>query len=197
MAKESDSVRPRNARRSGPARLSLRIRTEGKRLMHHQCWLLGRDIWHPDGNLLTRYGFKRFGVPESQTGSNAYRLRRESGSEIIVWGFGMFCGDGHGRGVFVRRYGFSPVLLTEGTLVMPIWNPDLLVPLRSPVPDPGALSALLKSLVRWVIDYEEWVRTTAGRDWRDACLGDWSGAELGADEIESGWKRLFKMLSKV
>ncbi len=45
----------------------------GELLLHHQCWFFGRDILHPDGNLLVQYGFKRYKAPK-KTGTNRYRI---------------------------------------------------------------------------------------------------------------------------
>lgn len=164
-------------------------------LMHHQCWLFGRDIFHPQGNLLIRYGFERFGKPPNETGSNCYRLRRADKSEINLWGWGVFYGQGK-DGIFIKRYEFCPRLFSVGHLKIPVFKSENLPPSRLPREDfqIKAARSLTLGFIEWVLNYEDWVAKTCGKTWRQKCLREWSNAELNSRQIRAGWKKLRRNL---
>lgn len=175
------------------------LRVLGEKLMHHQCWFFGRDIWHPDGNLLIRYGFERHGVPSGEKGGNAYRLKVSGECELVLWGFGVFFGREARGGVFIRRYGFDPRLTSRSSLKLPIANPDAMPPNRRPqsVADRRTANEFTAEIIVHFLTYEDWIERECGRRWRTKCLRDWSNAELNNAQIRRGWKKLQTKLGEL
>jgi hypothetical protein len=58
------------------------------RVLDVQFWLMGRDVEHPDGNLLTRLGLTRQRVPDRPWPSR-YR-RDEPDGHVLIWPCGLF-----------------------------------------------------------------------------------------------------------
>jgi hypothetical protein len=168
-------------------------------LFHHQFWFFGRDIHHPAGNLLIRRGFKRFGVPEGESGGNAYRFRFDERREIVLWGFGLFFGDKTRGGIFLRRYEFPPKFLNAARLRLPIWKPEQIPAPRLPRDEFEAQTVwrlTLDALV-WITDYETWVEEICGANWREQCLREWKNARLGQRLIRRRRENLIKHLEQL
>lgn len=164
----------------------------GEKLMHHQCWFFGRDIWHPNGNLLIKYGFERFGVPEGAKGGNAYRRVTDDGREMIVWGFGMFLGDRDRGGVFLKRYDFRPFLMRQASIRLPLWRAEDL-PFHHPPrteTDRAFGARMTAQLIAEILEYEKWIGPEAGKSWRGDCLAAWDNAVLTTDQVRRGWRRI-------
>ena len=176
-----------------------KIRWLGEDLMNHQCWNFGRDIYHPSGNLLIDYGLERFGVPSRQTGGNSYRMYLKENSELVIWGFGIFLGEAKSGGIFINRFHFSPNILKNSGLDLPIPVSDQLPPNRKPLTKKERKTALdkTKRIVDWIIEYETWIGKHCDKNWRMQCLADWGKATLAPEEIESGWKNLQKHLTLI
>lgn len=168
------------------------IKVFGESLLHHQCWFFGRDIWHPQGNLLVRCGFERCGASEGHAGSNCYRLRREEPFEINLWGFGIFFGDASLGGIFIKRYDFRPRLLGIGKLNAPVFKSEHLPPSRRPREDYEMKTArhLTGDFIRWVLRYEDWIEKTCGKSWRRKCLREWDKAAFPARQVKANWQTL-------
>ncbi len=173
------------------------IRELGERLLHHQCWFFGRDIWHGRGNLLIRYGFERFAPTEKEKGSNLYRWR-EAGNEINLWGWGVFYGNETG-GILIKRYDFRPRLLGVGKLRVPVFKSENLPPSRVPRKDFQIENArnLTLDFIHWIVRYEDWIEQTCGTRWRGKCLRDWQNAVLKKREIRKQWNFLQNELKKI
>lgn len=174
------------------------IEVLGERLLHHQCWFFGRDIFHPQGNLLIRYGFERFGVPLKQTGSNCYRFRGTDQSEINLWGWGVFYGQETG-GIYIKRYDFRPRLFSFGRLKIPVFKSEHLPPSHLPREDfqIKAARSLTLGFIEWILLYEDWIEKTCGKKWRQKCLREWENAELPAQSIRRNWKNLTAKIEKL
>lgn len=164
----------------------------GETLLHHQCWFFGRDILHPAGNLLIRYGFKRCGVPDGAAGSNCYRLCRAAPLEINLWGWGVFFGNGSLGGILIKRYDFRPRLFAAGNLNVPVFKSENLPPSRVPREDLDIKTArhLTVDFIRWITDYETWVEEKCGAKWRRQCLREWENARFPARRIKQNWLNL-------
>lgn len=176
-----------------------KIRRLGEKLMHHQCWFFGRDIWHTDGNLLIRYGFERFGVPEGKKGGNAYLLQIDSDRQFVIWGFGIFLGDKKRGGVFIKRYDFQPYLTKNSTLKLPISQPSELPFHHLPQTEKDITDGILltSEIVAQILRYEKWIRRLCGKDWRKKCLQNWSNAEMNIEQIRRGWRKIYKTTGKI
>lgn len=176
-----------------------KIRRLGEKLMHHQCWFFGRDIWHTNGNLLIRYGFERFGVPEGKKGGNAYRLQIDAEKELVIWGFGIFYGDKKIGGVFIKRYDFQPFLTRKTKLKLPICQPEELPFQHSPQNEGNRSTGifLMAEIVSQILKYEKWIDRVCGQNWRKECLCDWENAELSIEKIRRGWRKIYKTTGKI
>jgi len=167
----------------------------GELLLHHQCWFFGRDILHPDGNLLVQYGFKRYKAPK-KTGTNRYRIVIGTSVEVDLWGFGLFYGDEKLGRIFVRRYDFSPQLFEKGNLGPRIFEsedlPSSLKPARDIEID--VAKDLTRRAVDWILTYEDWVEKAYGKEWRRKCLREWPNSEFPARRIKTNWQKMAKKL---
>lgn len=170
----------------------------GERLLHHQCWCWGRDIWHPQGNLLIRHGFERFGVPEGKEGSNFYRLRIDERREIALWGFGVLYSSAEKGAIFIKRYEFYPKLFQTAKIDLPVFKGDQLPPRRAPRSDEeiNVAAFLNAELIEWILKYESWIEKTCGKSWRVNCLKEWQNTKLSPRQIKKGWEKLHKDLRK-
>ena len=150
----------------------------GEKLLNHQCRFFGRDIFHSSGNLLIGYGFERFGYPENQKGRNCYPINLDERSELVVWGFGMFLGNDEFGGIFIKRFDFSPKILRQSRLELPIPQSEKLPPSRRPLTAKEKETALKMTLriVDWIAEYELWIAENCGENWRRKCLADWNKA---------------------
>lgn len=164
----------------------------GEKILHHQLWFFGKDITHKDGNLLIRYGFERFGVPQNKTGGTSYRLTLNDTQELVLFGFGVFFGDKKSGGIFLKRYEFQPNLLKCPNLELPIWKSDLLPDRYLPRADNEIENAklLFINLTNQILDYELWIDEICGKRWRKSCLEEWGKAEFGIRKIRNSWKKI-------
>lgn len=175
------------------------IRRLGAKLMHHQCWFFGRDIWHPDGNLLIRYGFERFGVSPGEKGGNAYRLEIGDSRQLVVWGFGVFFGAAERGGIFIKRYDFEPLLLKKARFEKPVFHCDKLPFHCAPRTEKefSKSVSLAAELIAQIQLYEKWIDRTCGKAWREECLREWQNAELSISRIRRGWRQLHKTTGEI
>jgi hypothetical protein len=78
-------------------------RTTLARLLEAQFHHMGRDVTHPEGNLLPRMGFARQTAPPGRrTAVTRYVLRRGS-MLVAVWPFALCIGDRRGAALLPRR----------------------------------------------------------------------------------------------
>jgi hypothetical protein len=170
----------------------------GEKLLHHQLWFFGKDIWHTDGNLLIRYGFERFGVPDGKDGTNGYRLKINDLQEIVLFGFGVFWGDKHSGGIFLKRYEFNPKMLRCSSLKLPIWKKESLPHRFLPLNDLDkiATAEMFKDFSEWLAGYENWIDENCCKSWRENCLDEWENARLSINRVRQGWKILENNLEK-
>lgn len=75
--------------------------------VEQQLWCFGRDINHPEGNLLMHFGFQRERPPQGFYGSTRYAYAMQDGMLIRLWGFGMTIDLGEvstERSLIIRRH---------------------------------------------------------------------------------------------
>lgn len=169
----------------------------GERILNHQCWFFGRDIHHPEGNLLIRYGFERCGVPEGAKGGNLYHLAQCESQELALWGFGIFWWNNSLGGIFIRRFRFMPKYYSPALAkpVLPVYQSNDM-PVSIPVIRRKHLITivfLLSELAEWIGEYERWVEEQFGKTWRARCLRDWKNAELTPAQIRKGWQQIGRL----
>jgi len=171
------------------------VKRFGELLLHHQCWFFGRDILHPDGNLLVQYGFKRYKAPK-KAGTNRYRMLIDKAVEIDLWGFGLFYGDAQVGGIFIRRYDFSPLLFQTGSLGPRIFKSEQLPKSQRPINSDqiDAAKDLTRRAVDWILSYEVWVEGVCGKQWRRKCLREWANAKFPARQIKTNWRKMARKI---
>ena len=175
----------------GPLGLPGELRTAGKKLLNQQCWCWGRDIRYKPGNLLLRYGFSRFRVPEGRQGSSAYTLELGEHS-IVVWGWGVWYGDGREENLYLPRHTMRPELMAPGGPPSTVWSLEALPATRLPrrAEDWRRVRGLLQGCCAWLAEYELWIVATAGLPYRCDCVARWHKAAIPAEIMADQWRAL-------
>lgn len=175
------------------------VRQHAEQLLDQQMWCLGRDIRHPDGNALLRYGFQVWRPPANVVGSSAYTLALASGHQLTLWGFGLCFGHvAEGGLVYLGRFQFKPTWRPEVTLPCPVWDSTRLPRFQPPrteddwtrvrILTAGALNALGV--------YEEWALATLGRDYRHDCIQSWPKPKTAPQRIAASWRSLARRIQQ-
>lgn len=148
------------------------IRKRGTALLDQQMWLFGCDIRRTEGNALVEYGFQRIRPPQPERASSRYELRRSDGTSVLLWAFGIYFSEDESEGLFLRRYEFSPRLMSAPQAA---WKPEDLPPPRLPASKAQSLqmSALLRKALYWLAEYELWALERLSAPYRAACLSAW------------------------
>jgi hypothetical protein len=138
-------------------------------LLDQQMWFFGRDIQHPDGNLLLRFGFDRSRPPVAVSGTSRYIIATHAGV-LVLWGWGAVWRDADPLALLMRRHGPGPRLISARSPLDDVWAHTALAgtPARSDA-DRARLDALLTDFAGWVSEYEQWARATCGEPWRQEC----------------------------
>ena len=95
-------------------------------------------------------------------------------------------------GVFVRRYEFRPLLMPAGQADPDLWSVDDLPRLR--VPESSELTCwwrLTLELIDWMREYEVWVISELGIDYRRQALASWENnrpTAAAAESMASMWR---------
>lgn len=129
-------------------------------LLDVQFWLMGRDVEHPDGNLLQRLGFERE-TTAAPFAPARYR-RRGPEPEVIIWRCGLMIRTPEHDCLLLR--GCEPALV--GPEVAAMYNPVSVGATRdksSPAP-PQTISAA----AGWFAAYEARIVEVAGVEHRGA-----------------------------
>jgi hypothetical protein len=162
-------------------------------LLDQQLWCWGRDVARPAGNILLGLGMCRYRSNEPGPDRTAYTGRVAGDGVVWLWGFGMvYYLPGRG-GVFLRRNGFDPVLVTEPD--RPVHLPEHLGPFVRPATarHRGVVRELVRDAAMWIAGYEHWVAENLGTAYRAATLAarDKTSA-FPAREMARAWEHLAK-----
>lgn len=159
--------------------------------MEQQLWCWGRDIEHPDGNLLMRYGFERHRDQDAAERSTCYRFDQDR-LHVSLWGFGMFFGRRDLGGLFLSRFEFCPSWAPVESLSLSIHWPDELPGFARPRGRAqwDCARRLWKWSQLWIADYEAWARGAAGLAYRRECVDTWLRPFARADKISAAWRFL-------
>jgi hypothetical protein len=139
-------------------------------LLDQQLWCWGQDVTRPGGNVLMELGMCRY-RPNDGRGSTAYTGPVAGDGVVWLWGFGLLYSQPDLGGVFLRRYGFDPVLVTR-LPQQPFHTPEQLEPLCRPgtAHERTVISTLVRAATGWVAGYEHWVAETHGTAYREVTL---------------------------
>lgn len=176
---------------------SRRARTDLRRLavalLDQQLWCWGRDIARPEGNILLGFGMCRYRSSEPGPDRTAYTGRVAGDGVVWLWGFGLvYCLPDLG-GVFLRRYGFDPVLVAEPR--HPVHRPEHLAPFVRPTTARQRANAwkLVRAAAGWIAGYEHWVAETFGTAYREGTLAARDKPPVvAAKEMAQSWEQLAK-----
>ena len=188
---------PARDRRPTPARtgqgwcMPRSVRRFGGRLMEQQVWCWGRDVQHPDGNLLVGFGFERHRDRCTDDPSTCYRLDRDQ-LHVCLWDFGMFFGLRELGGLYLDRFDFCPEWAPVEALSLAIHWPDELPVFARPQGKSQWQRArqLWKSTLLWIANYESWVRSTLGLAYRRECVEMWLRPFVRAEKTVAAWRFL-------
>lgn len=165
------------------------VRETAAAFLNQQMWCWGYDIRRAEGNALLLHGFKRWRPPEGTLGSTAYQLDMPNDRQVVLWGFGLFFGDGSDGGLFLKRFTFAPLSTTACDLRAALWRPEELPDFRPPECDAERTSLLrvLTAALQWIGEYESWVQATLGLDYRQQCLLEWPKTVTAASNVPGQW----------
>jgi hypothetical protein len=151
----------------------------GAALLNQQLWCWGRDIVSSRGNLLLDYGAERIAAPSASEAGSLYVLRPSRSLNMVLRGYGVFCGRRGWGGVFLKRFEFRPLRTASDTYPAGAFEPNQLPPLSRPRTsrDWRVACRLTAAVCRECADYERFVLARFGCSYRSAVLRRWR--ELG------------------
>lgn len=171
--------------------IATETRRLGRRLFNQQLWLWGQDIRRPEGNALITYGFERIRPPERLKAGNVYRVALGEGGELSLWGFGLYYRNAAVGGIFMPRFTFVPQVTSCTAPPDGVWSAAQLSGCRPP--RDAAQWTLARSLflpvLRWIVDYERWIVTLRGPQYRCDCVAPWPHQPIAAERIIAEWTR--------
>ena len=191
---------PARQRRPRPPGLGIGegLRRHAELLLDQQMWCWGRDIRHPDGNLLLRRGFAACRPPAGTVGSSAYAMDLPGGPRLTLWGFGLCLGTPGDGLVYLGRSRFRPTWRPEPDLPGPAWDATRLPRFRDPRGDDewDRARRLIVGILEALGDYEEWALATAGPDHRRACVGSWTKPRTAPARVAPSWRSLGRRVGR-
>jgi hypothetical protein len=125
------------------------------RVLDVQFWLMGRDVEHPDGNLLARLGFTRQKVPDRPWPSR-YR-RAEADGYVVIWQCGMFLQAAEHACLLLRGLPSATVTGSRLDDLYDVAEVRVVLDQGRPCPPAGLAQASL-----WLARYEEAVSAAVG-----------------------------------
>jgi hypothetical protein len=178
--------------------VSFRRRASG--LFDQQLWCLGRDIQHPQGNILLELGLCQYREPgQPVNGCTMYSGPLDDEATLTLWGFGVLIVMPESPAVFIRRYDFQPKFCNPPTC--PIHDMDRLGSLANPVnsADVLLLRDRLPRLCEWFARYEHWIAETHGIMYRANVLAARAAKRPPVETATNqaaAWARLAKGCSR-
>ncbi|MFO0823971.1 MAG: hypothetical protein U0792_12815 [Gemmataceae bacterium] len=170
------------------------LRRRAVALLDQQLWCWGRDIARPEGNVLLGLGMCRYRSSDSGHDRSVYTGRVAGDGVVWLWGFGvLFCLPERG-GVFLRRYGFDPLLI-EHPLERPVFAPEEFHNTIRPstARQQATVEVLVRAAAGWMAAYEHWITENFGLTYRESALAARSKpAAVPAGDMASAWEHLAK-----
>ncbi|MEE2938404.1 MAG: hypothetical protein VYA84_20645 [Planctomycetota bacterium] len=163
----------------------------GEKLMSQQLWCWGRDVLHPEGNLLMQFGFERHRDNDPAERSTCYRLD-EKDLHVCLWGFGMFFGSRQLGGLYLSRFDFIPTWAPVESVCLGLHWPDELPFFSRPQGESQWKRArkLWTQSMRWIASYESWIRENTGVLYRRDCVDTWLRPFVRAEKTVAAWRYL-------
>ena len=170
-----------------PVILSDATKQAGHQLLDHQCWVMGKDVLSPEGNLLCEFGFSQVRCPDG--GMTQYELRNALGEDahVYLWGFGVFFG-GEKEGIFLGRKEFKPSRTLGKVELHTKEDPNF-------GDETSRLDLLLQGMA-WFADYERWIALRMPDGYRELCLATFPRRALPDNEFARRWKDLIHRIEE-
>jgi len=132
-----------------------------------QMYFWGRDVRHPDGNLLVAAGFSRR-PSEGLTGTSCYRLTLPDGDLVELHGacVGRYRGSGGEEGFLYVRGRQRAFLYTGAEPPVPGRYPGAMLRFGTA----GEMYRASCRFLDWWLAYEDWVAAVGGTGYRDDCF---------------------------
>jgi hypothetical protein len=168
------------------------MRHDAARLLDQQLWCWGRDISHPEGNLLLRLGMCRYRPAFATRDGTLYTARVGDSATIHLWGFGIYFVDAEHGGLFLRRGSFRPRMGSRPD-ALGLHTAEQVEASTRPLPASASRSArkLIEGFARWVAQYEHWIAETLGVTYRRDCLTGWDKKPVcEAKAMASRWEEV-------
>jgi hypothetical protein len=176
----------------GPIILKDDTKKAGHQLLDHQCWVLGKDVLSPEGNLLCEFGFHQVRCPNG--GLTQYELKNALGldalgkdAHVYLWGFGVFFG-GEEEGIFLGRKDFKPSRTLGRVELHTKDYPDF-------NNETSRLDLFLQGLA-WFASYEQWITRRMPDKYRELCLATFPRKALPGREFSQRWRDLIHCIEK-
>lgn len=134
---------------------------------YQQMYFLGKDVIHPAGNQLIKYGFEK-SASKGLKGTSCYSL--DSNDQLIdLYGScaGVYSGDS--QLVYLRERCRFYHWLSDSPLVAGQWSQG-----DVSVGDAQDIFTSLAPLLKWWLEYESWIKENLGTEHRDTCYRQWS-----------------------
>lgn len=151
---------------------------------YQQMYFLGKDVIHPQGNLLQEYGFIKT-PSQGLKGTSCYTLKTKDFT-IELYGSCAAYYSKSSRVVFIRKRGRFYHWLPDHKLIAGQWSQD---DLRQG--DAEELHQALIPLLQWWLDYEAWISEKFPSTYRGYCFSEWqkvkSKAHWLAPELATKW----------
>jgi hypothetical protein len=168
-------------------------RRELARLIDQQWWCWGRDVCHPEGNLLLRLGLCRSRPAVPSRDGTLYSARVEEHSAIYLWGFGAYYVEEARGGLYVGRTGNFAPRRSERPDAWGLHSSDELMAISRPLQprDLPQAAALFEGLARWIARYEHWLAENLGVEYRRQCLEGWKKKPVcAAHDLAAAWEEI-------
>lgn len=166
-----------------------------------EFYALGQDVLSQSGNLLARYGFRKYprGADGREGAEYVWKGIADCGKlvphNVHLWAFGVYSElEGLG-GIFYSRASLRPWLVESSLKAFPQshddWMSCLAKGTRSRLnfrPKDGEAIALRQQLFAWFARYERWVLSEIGHDYRDASVGSWRQSVMAGRDLADLWR---------
>jgi hypothetical protein len=135
--------------------------------------------------------------PAGVNGTSGYLGAGSDGRQVMLWAFGVAFGSTHGPGLFFGRFEFVARWLPSFSQVTEDWDPEALQRLPGPPCDAGVyVRDALISGCEWMANYEQWVLTHMGEDYRAEVILGSKLSGVSASALGEAWRGLAVQTSR-
>jgi hypothetical protein len=168
----------------------------GRKLLDQQLWCWGQDVARDCGNGLVEFGFERRPPPRKHSQVPSMYVWHSGTEQVLLRGFGLIYSQVGVGQIFLRRYEFSPTLLTSTQRTcLHAWTVDNLGEIIAPrcATEQSLAWHLMAECCRWIGEYENWVGENWGLAYRQQTIEAWKHRDaetVTARNLCAAWSRL-------